>query len=226
MTQAFKNFTMDESHNAYPGNWCTAAQAPGIFGLQRNVTGITIHYAEGCPTAQDAVNFFCNQKGNQTSAHYVAYKGYVACLVSPDDVAYACGDGAANCSTVSIECDPAAPDDVYPVVAELIMYLRGIYGNVPLYPHSHWVSTACPGPWDLNRLEALTQGTPNTGGNTDVALTPAQDARLTYIAGPQFKVDLWTVQTDPEHSARMAFVQDIVDKVVAGVEEKINPPKA
>ena len=40
-------------------------------------------------------------------------------------------------------------------VAELVSFLRSEYGSLPLSPHRQWNATACPGIWDLPRIDRL-----------------------------------------------------------------------
>jgi len=100
------------------------------------------------------VDFFVNGPG-QTSAHFVVSAGRIHCLVSPLDAAWHSGNAVGNATTIGIECRPEATDADYATVAELVAWLRSEYGNLPLTPHRQWQSTACPGVWDLARINAL-----------------------------------------------------------------------
>jgi N-acetylmuramoyl-L-alanine amidase len=99
---------------------------------------------------------------NSASVHYVAEAGRVACLLDPDtDLSWGQGDGAngyGNNFFISIECNPRASDGDYATVAELIAELRETYGPLVLKPHRDFTSTACPGVWDLGRLDRLARG--------------------------------------------------------------------
>ena len=158
-----------------------AADVPAMSnGLARTFDGITIHYWGDTTDFMVVVNTFCD--GNkQTSAHYIVEADQVACVVSPWDVAWACGNWEGNRTTISIECNPRGSDEDYTRIAEVIKYLRDRYGDLPLIPHNHWTATSCPGSYDLGRLDQLARGTtvintnpapalPNTG-DTDVALS-------------------------------------------------------
>jgi len=79
--------------------------------------------------------------------------------VNPDDAAWHAGNAEGNATSIGIECRPEATDGDYQTIAELIRYLRGIYGDVPLRPHNSWSSTACPGDYDLDRLDSLARNT-------------------------------------------------------------------
>ena len=152
------------------------AQVPSWGIGPRAYDFITIHWWGDTTDFMTVVNTFCN--GNkQTSAHYIAESGRVACVVSPQDAAWACGNLDGNRRSISIECNPLGRDGDYETVASLIRFLRTMYGDLPLVPHNYWVATACPGNYDLNRLDQLARGAntfptniPNTT-ETDVAIS-------------------------------------------------------
>ena len=184
----------------YGYSYETARTAKHFTDTPRTVTGITIHHwgSKG-QRFDNVVAWFCDADTSaQTSAHYVAQgadadgtpRARVACIVDPDRIAWHAGNWPANVATVGIECRPEARDADYAVVAELVARLWLTYGVVPLYPHKHWTSTACPGAWDLSKLERLaraklaalkaaptspaTPPAPPTQGDTmDTALTAA-----------------------------------------------------
>ena len=132
-----------------------AASVPQVFGQPRTIDGIVIHHWGALGQTHDGVvNFFVNGPG-ETSAHFVASAGRINCLVSPLDAAWHSGNAVGNATTIGIECRPEATDADYATVAELVAYLRSEYGNLPLTPHRQWQSTACPGVWDLNRINQL-----------------------------------------------------------------------
>ena len=140
---------------------------------------ITIHWWGDTTDFMTVINTFCNG-GKQTSAHYVAEAGRVACVVSPWDAAWACGNLDGNRRSISIECNPLGRDEDYQTVADLIAYLRAQYGDLPLVPHNYWVATACPGNYDLNRLDQLARGSHTVPtniptGDTDVAYSQWSD---------------------------------------------------
>ena len=154
-------------------------------GRPYGIASITIHWwgdPGTHPTFEGVVDAFVTG-ARRTSAHYVAEAGRVACLVDPDDRAWACGDGigcrsGGNDCSISIECNPRQSDGDYQTVAELVSNLRAVYGDLPLYPHKHWFNTACPGTYDLARIDRIAKGLP--------AGKPAHDAKP---AVPQIAVD-------------------------------------
>lgn len=108
---------------------------------------IVIHHwgADGSKF-QGVVNWLC-RKGGNSSAHYVVEAGKVACIVDPDDRAWHAGTGG-NPRGIGIECRPECTPADLETVAELIADLRKTYGNLPLYPHKKFMSTACPGRYE------------------------------------------------------------------------------
>lgn len=135
-------------------NYTPASQTRAVWGRDRKVEAIAIHWwgdPNQNPSFEGIVNYLCRANGS-SSAHYVATGTgrRVACLVSPSDNSWA--TNSANPYTVSIECDPRCRNEDYDVVAELIADLRDTYGNIPLVPHKQFVATACPGNYDLARL--------------------------------------------------------------------------
>lgn len=150
---------IDESLTAK--GFTPAGSVPLVYGMQRLILGITIHWWGAFGQTHDGVNaFFVNGPG-ATSAHFVA-SGYprkrINCLVSPLDAAWACGNARGNATTISIECRPEASQADYEVVAELVRWIRDTYGlNLPLFPHRYWQSTACPGGWDLAKVDRMAE---------------------------------------------------------------------
>lgn len=141
-------------------NQVSGSAANSVWGLgARRVSSITIHHWGNKGQQFDTVRDFLCTNNTPTSAHYVAESGRVACIVSPDDCAFHAGVGEGNTNSIGIECRPEATDGDYATVAELIRTIRGIYGDIPLYPHNHWFNTACPGDYDLDRLDSLARGT-------------------------------------------------------------------
>lgn len=144
-------------------NYTAAANVPSVFGEPRNVKYITIHHW-GDPawgqTFEGVVSYLCDgNRPNPTSAHFIVEAGRSACIVSPDDAAWHAGSAQGNAESIGIECNPNERDGDYQTIGEVIAYLRGIYGDVPLVPHNHWIQTDCPGTYDLARLDAIARGT-------------------------------------------------------------------
>jgi len=151
-------YTLQEqytSKNQVPG-----ASADSVWHRgARKVSSITIHHWGNKGQQFGTVRDFLCTNNSPTSAHYVVQDGLVACIVSPDDCAFHAGNADGNSHSIGIECRPEATDGDYATIAELIRYLRGIYGDIPLVPHKYWYATACPGDYDLARLDSLARGT-------------------------------------------------------------------
>lgn len=106
------------------------------------------------PTAEGVVKYF--ETTAPTSAHFVlSGTGRVVYhLVNNTDTAYHAGDWDANCRSIGIECDPRCRDEDYDVLAELLSDLWIETGVEPiLYPHRHFSPTACPGNYDIDRID-------------------------------------------------------------------------
>lgn len=114
-------------------------------GVQYSVDKIIIHHwgAEG-QTFEGVCAWF-GSPSCQTSAHYVVEGGRLACLVNLSDTAYHAGDWGANLTSIGIEARPEMSDADLETVCELVAYLYKVYGELPIYGHKDFSSTACPG---------------------------------------------------------------------------------
>lgn len=127
--------------------------------MARVIEGITIHHwgdPKQNPTYENVVNYLLANASN-TSAHFVATGTgrRVACIVAPGDVAHHSGNAWGNARTIGIELDPRARPEDYDVAAELVADIRSAYGDVPIYWHSYFTATACPGAWNPYKLDEL-----------------------------------------------------------------------
>jgi len=192
------SYALQEQYNSK--NQVAGQSAGDVWHLgARRVTSITIHHWGDKGQLFDTVRDFLCTNNTPTSAHYVAQDGLVACIVSPDDCAFHAGNAEGNTFSVGIECRPEATDGDYATVAELIRNIRSIYGDVPLYPHNHWFATACPGDYDLARLDSLARGTTITPQSTttsedDEMISPEtqqwlKDNLLNKADGGQLRAD-------------------------------------
>ena len=147
------NFETDKNSN----NFTPAAQARSVFGYDRVIEGITIHHW-GAETAEfnPVRDYLCRANGN-TSAHAVVSGTgrRVSCIVNWTDVAWHSGSAWGNARTIGLELDPRARDEDYDVAAEVVADIRSAFGDVPIYWHSYFTATACPGKWDPARLDEL-----------------------------------------------------------------------
>lgn len=148
-------------------NYTPRAQAASVWGRARTFEAIAIHWwgdPNTNPTLDGVVGVLCNPNRG-ASAHFVASgtNRMVANLVDTNDASWA--TNSANPYTISIECDPRCRPEDYDVVGELIAQIRNKYGNLPLVPHKQFVATACPGNYDLNRLNTVANSKQVKSGN-------------------------------------------------------------
>jgi hypothetical protein len=146
-------YTLQTQYNS--PNYTPAASVPAVYGRPRKVKYLTIHHWGAFGQSHSGVvNYLCRAGGN-TSAHYVASAGLVTCIVAPQHAAWHSGNAVGNAESVGLELRPEATEADYQTAAELIADLRKVYGDVPLVPHKHWHNTACPGKWDLAKLDRM-----------------------------------------------------------------------
>lgn len=185
------SYAIDESRTAL--HFTPNDSVRSVFGVDRQIQSITIHHWGALGQAHDDVlNWFCSPTTTaQTSAHFVASDGRINCIVSPPDAAWHAGNPIGNATSIGIECHPEATDGDYATVAWLVSWLRGQYGDLPLFPHNHWTTTSCPGAWDLDRVDALARGT--TVATDTTAVTPIAPAEPPAPTDPetQFLIDLF-----------------------------------
>lgn len=134
-------------------NFTPKRSVPRIYGRKRVITAITIHHWGIRGQDFDAVVRYLCRKGGSTSAHEVIEAGRVAVIVNHKNAAWHAGNATGNATTVGLELRPEATNADYATAAERIAELRKTYGNITLVPHSSWKATACPGAWDLARLD-------------------------------------------------------------------------
>lgn len=142
----------------YITQYDAACYTPGrtYQGVNYAVDKIVIHHwgADG-QTFDSVVGWFTNPNCG-TSAHYVVEDRKVACMVNLYDTAYHAGDWFANLSSIGIECRPEMSDGDLETVCELVAYLYGVYGELPIYPHKYFSKTACPGRYEA-KLDYIKQ---------------------------------------------------------------------
>ena len=158
--------------------YITKFTSPNQNARNSKVKSITIHHwGSRGQKFDNVVNWLC-QKRAGTSAHYVVEAGKVACIVDPDRRAWHAGNSRGNHESIGIECRPEATEGDYATVAALVADLRAVYGNIPLKRHRDWTSTACPGVWDIGKIDRLARGVKpsipavSTGGASVPAAKP------------------------------------------------------
>lgn len=159
--------------------YITKYTSPNQNARNSKVKSITIHHWGSRGQKFDNVVNWLRQKRAGTSAHYVVEAGKVACIVDPDRRAWHAGNSRGNHESIGIECRPEATEGDYATVAALVADLRAVYGNIPLKRHKDWTSTACPGVWDIGKIDRLARGVKpsvpsvSTGGASVPAAKPA-----------------------------------------------------
>lgn len=189
-------------------NEITNRTSPNKWVGGNTIKGITIHWwgdPNNNPTAEGVVNWLCNPN-SQVSAHFVitGTGRRVWQLVADNDRAWHAMSG--NNSTLGLELDPRCRDEDYDVAAEVIADLWRYYGKLPLYRHSHWVSTACPGNYDLGRLQSLAEAklNPPKPAPKPVSLPVPAATKLPKKLEFTAKLDntsVWDLTTNPNYKA-------------------------
>lgn len=136
-------------------NYITSKSSPNFTkGRTQKISAIVIHWwgdPNTKPTASGVVSWFLN-KASQVSAHYVITGTNREVYHVVDNANTAWHAKQANSFTIGLECDPRCRDEDYDVVAEVVANLWKHYGKLPLKRHSEYVSTACPGNYDIARI--------------------------------------------------------------------------
>lgn len=189
-------------------NYTPANQVQAGWGRPRTIEVEAIHWwgdPNTNPSFEGVIATLCNPS-RQASAHFVATGTgrRVACLVDLENASWA--TGPANPFSISIECDPRCRDEDYDVVAELIAELRAIYGNLPLVPHRQYMQTACPGNYDLNRLDAIAK---------EKIKTADKNANFGQIKPPV------VVPTQPEWIRNLKDITDVKLSVLPAAGAKV-----
>lgn len=140
-------YNYDITHNS--GNYTPEASATAVFGMPRVIEGITLHWwgdPSANPSFEGVRDYLCRAGGN-TSAHVVVTGTgrRAACIVNYNDVAWHSGSAWGNARTIGIELDPRCRPEDIDTVAEVIADIRSAFGDVPLYWHSYFIQTTCPG---------------------------------------------------------------------------------
>src|SRR5699024_1696769 len=91
-----------------------------------------------------------------SSAHKAAQHGEVVTMVDDENVAWHAG--SANPRTLGLELRPEATDGDYATAAKVVREWRDKHGPLPLIARSDVSATACPGRWNLHRLDKLAGG--------------------------------------------------------------------
>lgn len=222
----------------------TELNSPNHSGRRESrPTSITIHHwddpekfgeAPNDGDAKSVAQYLC-RPSRMASASYVITANEVWCIVDPDNIAWHAGNFAVNKVSIGIECDPDAQPGTYETVAEVIAELRETYGDLPLYPHRKWQATACPGKWDLGKLDRMAR---SAQAKISTGKAPAQPVKSKKInikpiqaALRTWKDNIWGPDTDKRWTALreaslyfgadfpygVSFAQSVVGTTVDGV---------
>lgn len=120
---------------------------------------IAVHWIVGTLASADGV--FAN--GNsQVSAHYAVGQKEIHRYVSESNTAFSNGRPDDNYPSISIEHEggPNIPitEAVYRNSAYLIQQIWKRHGKLPIYPHSKFIGTQCPGTLDIDKLTRMAEG--------------------------------------------------------------------
>lgn len=123
-------------------------------------TSITLHWwgdpdhFSDAPDAKEAqqIALYLSREDGSSSAHYTTTAGHVWCIVDPDNVAWHAGNWQGNLTSIGIEVDPDLQAGTYETLAQLVVDIWRVYGQLPLMRHRDWKATACPGPLDVARV--------------------------------------------------------------------------
>lgn len=174
--------------------YITKYTSPNQNARNSRIKSITIHHWGSRGQKFDNVVHWLCQKRAGTSAHYVVEAGKVACIVDPDRRAWHAGNSRGNHESIGIECRPEATEGDYATVAALVADLRAVYGNIPLKRHKDWTRTACPGVWDIAKIDRLARGVkPGVSGGG--ATVPAPKPKPAVQGGKLVVDGRWGVAT-------------------------------
>ena len=149
-------------------------------------TSVTFHHNGGVQVSHEGV--METWTGREASAHFdVDVNGSVAQYVKVDEYAWAVGNTEGNQSSISIEqadlnggweISDATWKSACRLAAWLFVHVIGESPNSSnIFPHQHWSSTDCPGPWVMNHFgmyiaEVQSQYVILKGGSPSPSPTP------------------------------------------------------
>lgn len=161
----------------------TSRISPNRSVRRSKIRRIVIHHWNDpkTPGSLAGVVSWLTSTRSRVSAHYVVSGTTVYRLVPESVVAWHAAGG--NQDSIGIECDPRQQDSTYETVAALIRDIRSRYGALPLVRHRDVKGslTACPGTYDLGRLDRLARGVKpvNPGAVKSATTKPKGAGKLT-----------------------------------------------
>lgn len=175
-------------------NFTPGSQSTATYGMPRKIKGVTVHHW-GLPEWNQkfgGVADYLSRPNGDTSAHFVVEDGRVACLVSPDDIAWHAGSAEGNATTIGIEMHPRASEGDMLTLASLIRWLEGRYGSLNVYRHQDWSATECPGAYAnkidhiiglVNQSGVPAKATPTTASPKTITIEPVKGYAVTQNFG-------------------------------------------
>lgn len=150
-----------ESYPAYVGNY-SGPEA------RKNITAVTVHHMAGVLSAQACGGIF-QRPGRNGSSHYgIGVNGEIAWYVDENCVAWTNSNWPSNQCSVTIETSNSSTGGDWPVsdasyksLIKLVADIAKRNGLGKLVPgqnltwHSMYVSTSCPGPYLLARMQNI-----------------------------------------------------------------------
>jgi hypothetical protein len=163
---------VDESRDSK--NYTSFEDAMAVFGEVRVILGATVHHWGAMGQNFDDVERYLRTNDTPTSAAFVLQEDRVSCIVSPVNVAWHAGNGHGNCITIGIECRPEmTPGDLL-TLESLIRWLESTYGELLVYKHMDWVSTACPGLY-ASKIDEIVERVNNVSIAPPPVVNPPED---------------------------------------------------
>ncbi len=206
-------------------NW-----ARRIFGVKPEF--IVIHHWGGFGQKAENVAHYLATNNVPVSAHFVIDATHCYQLVDTMNQAWHAMSG--NAKGIGIECRPEADSADIEAVAQLIAYLWGRYGYMPLRRHNEFTATACPGKWQalMGHLEtrACHYWRQNPAGKKPIPNTAPIPLALRDLTGEEIEKIAWEVYRGQHGNgeARKAILGKNYNAIQARVNEivygKKQPP--
>lgn len=203
-------------------------------------TSVTFHHNGGVNVSHQGV--LDTWKYRAASAHFdVDSSGSVAQYVDVNEYAWAVGNTGGNESSISIEQADASgsPDYVvgdatWKAACRLAAWLFiHVIGEAPsssnIFPHQHWSSTDCPGPWVTNHFgmyvsEVQSQYAILKGGSPSPSPTPSPASNGLWVDGKLgfHTISRWQEVMGTPQDGVISPVSDLVAEVQRQLNLKIN----
>lgn len=138
---------IDESLTAV--NFTIQDLAFATWGFDGRKHGCTVHHwgADG-QNIHDVAKYLAGRNDRGNSANFVLQEDYVYCIVNSWDSSWHSGHPQGNAQTIGIECRPEMTKGDLETLGALIRFLESKFGSLVIYIHKNWVNTACPGRYE------------------------------------------------------------------------------